>query len=104
MKHVRVRRSPVGATILGVFSTIEATRRAVPARDDEARQLALGSFIEPGGEHVHVIVRAASPGQAIAVAQSYREWLLEHHSWTAEARPLEVLDAGGPWLSQECTP
>jgi hypothetical protein len=55
--------------------------------------LALCSFIEPGGERMQVIVRAASPGQAIVVAQSYREWLIENMQWSTQARQLDVLEA-----------
>jgi hypothetical protein len=55
--------------------------------------LALGSFIEPGGERMQVIVRAPSPGQALIVAQSYREWLIEHMQWSTQARQLDVLEA-----------
>jgi hypothetical protein len=55
--------------------------------------LALGSFIAAGGERLQVIVRAPSPGRAIAAAQEYREWLLEHQKWSAQATPLEVLAA-----------
>jgi hypothetical protein len=55
--------------------------------------LALGSFIERGGERMQVIVRAPSPGQAIALAQRYREWLFEQQLWSTEPRALEVLQA-----------
>jgi hypothetical protein len=55
--------------------------------------LALGSFIEPGGLRMQVIVRAASPGQAITLAQRYREWLLEHDLWSTQPRALAVLEA-----------
>jgi hypothetical protein len=55
--------------------------------------LALGSFIATGGERMQVIVRAPSPGQAIAAAQQYREWLLKHEKWSTQATPLEVLEA-----------
>jgi hypothetical protein len=55
--------------------------------------LALSSFIEPGGQRMQVIVRAGSPGQAIAAAQNYREWLLEHQLWRTQATPLAVLEA-----------
>jgi hypothetical protein len=56
--------------------------------------LALSSFIEAGGQRMQVIVRAASPGQAIAAAQRYREWLIEHQLWSTQTTPLQVLDAG----------
>jgi hypothetical protein len=58
--------------------------------------LALGSFIEHGGHRMQVVVRAPSPGQAIAVAQKYRAWLLEHRVWTTEAAALQVLEASLP--------
>jgi hypothetical protein len=54
--------------------------------------LALSSFIERGGQRMHVVVRSPSPGQAIALAQTYRAWLLEHGAWTDEIRALDVLD------------
>jgi hypothetical protein len=54
--------------------------------------LALGSFIEHGGQRMQVVVRAPSPGQAIAVAQQYRTWLIEHRFWTTDAAALQVLE------------
>lgn len=43
---------------------------------------------------MQVIVRAGSPGQAIAAAQSYREWLLQHQLWSTQTTPLEILEVG----------
>jgi hypothetical protein len=57
------------------------------------RQLAVSSFIVDGGKWMQVIVWAASPGAAIAGAQRYRVWLLEHAAWGNEAKALEVIDA-----------
>ena len=56
--------------------------------------MALSSFIDPGRLRMQVIVRAPSPGQAIATAQHYRVWLLEHHHWGTEAARLDVIEAG----------
>jgi hypothetical protein len=55
--------------------------------------LALSSFIVDGGTWMQVVVRAATPGQAIAAAQRYRDWLLERGAWGTRATALEVLDA-----------
>jgi hypothetical protein len=55
--------------------------------------LALSSFIERGGQRMQVVVRAPSPGQAIALAQDYRTWLLEHDAWSDAPRALDVLEA-----------
>jgi len=55
--------------------------------------LAQSSFIAQGGERMQVIVRAPSPGAAIAAAQRYREWLLQESLWTTEATHVQVLDA-----------
>jgi hypothetical protein len=60
---------------------------------DAERQLAESSFTEPGGLHMQVIVRAASPGQAIAAAQNYRAWLLAHQNWSTQATRLDVIEA-----------
>jgi hypothetical protein len=39
------------------------------------------SFIEEGGEALHVIAFAVTPGQAIAVANDYRVWLQANGHW-----------------------
>jgi hypothetical protein len=39
-------------------------------------------------------VRAASLGQAIAAAQHYRVWLLEHDHWGTAVARLDVIEAG----------
>jgi hypothetical protein len=57
------------------------------------RQLAVRSFVADGGQWMQVIVRAASPGEAIAAAQQYRLGLLEQGAWGTQARALEVIDA-----------
>ncbi len=55
--------------------------------------MALSSFIVDGGQWMQVIVRAASPGEAIAAALHYRVWLLEQEIWGTHATALEVIDA-----------
>jgi hypothetical protein len=55
--------------------------------------LALSSFIVDGGHWMQVIVRAVSPGEAIAAAQRYRVWLLEQEVWGTQAKALDVIDA-----------
>jgi hypothetical protein len=63
------------------------------ACEDDERQLARGSFIESGGRRMQVIVRAASPGQAIAAAQHYRVWLLEQQAWGMQAVRIDAIEA-----------
>ena len=55
--------------------------------------MALSSFIVDGGHWMQVVVRAATPGEAIAAAQHYRDWLLERGAWGTQATALEVIDA-----------
>jgi len=54
--------------------------------------LALASFIVDGGQWMQVVVRAATPGEAIAAAQEYRGWLLEQQAWGTQARQLPIID------------
>jgi hypothetical protein len=51
------------------------------------------SFIEQGGDRLHVIAFAATPGQAIAVANEYRAWLQDGGHWLTEERPLSPIHA-----------
>jgi len=51
------------------------------------------SFIEAGGERLHVIAFAVTPGQAIAVANEYREWLQVNGHWSKEERRLTPIYA-----------
>jgi hypothetical protein len=52
-----------------------------------------GSFIDRGGNRLHLVVFATSPGQAIAAARQYREQLLDQRLWGTEARQLAPIDA-----------
>ena len=54
--------------------------------------MALASFIVDGGQWMQVVVRAATPGEAIAAAQEYRGWLLEQQAWGTQARQLPIID------------
>jgi hypothetical protein len=51
------------------------------------------SFIETGGERLHVIAFAVTPGQAIAVADEYREWLQANDHWSSEEQRLTPIHA-----------
>ena len=51
------------------------------------------SFIEAGGERLHVIAFAVTPGQAIAVANEYRGWLQTNGHWSVEEVRLTPIHA-----------
>lgn len=54
---------------------------------DDEEEYYKRSFVEQGGETMYVIAFAATPGQAIAVANDYRKWLLDTGHWgTGEVR------------------
>ena len=55
--------------------------------------MALASFIAQGGQWMQVVVRAPTPGAAIAATQQYREWLQKQQAWDTQAKQLEVIDA-----------
>jgi hypothetical protein len=46
------------------------------------------SFIEAGGDRLHVIAFATTPGQAIALANDYREWLQANGQWSEDFRQV----------------
>jgi hypothetical protein len=51
------------------------------------------SFIEAGGERLHVIAFAVTPGQAIATANEYRVWLQANGHWSTDERRLTPIHA-----------
>jgi hypothetical protein len=76
------------------------TRFAGCSSCDEERLLANASFIEAGGARMQVIVRAWTPGQALAAAGALRRRLLALDEWGTEFRPLAPIDAlGSPEVS-----
>ena len=60
---------------------------------DDEEEYYRRSFIEAGGETMHVIALAATPGQAIAVADEYRQWLQANGHWSTEERRLTPIHA-----------
>jgi hypothetical protein len=75
----------------GALITAELVVRC-NCEDDEGR-FVRGSFIDHGGNRLHLVVFARSPGEAVAAAQRYREQLLEHGVWGSEARQLAPIEA-----------
>jgi hypothetical protein len=55
---------------------------------DDEEEYYRRSFIEAGGETMHVIAFAVTPGQAIAVADEYRHWLQANGHWGGDERRL----------------
>lgn len=60
---------------------------------DDEEEYYKRSFIEAGGERLHVIAFAVTPGQAIAVANDYREWLQANGHWGGEEVRLTPIHA-----------
>ena len=136
---VVVERTPVGDSVLGVFSSIERARALIPPFGNERFhafrvechvvdaapevptswqvvitragvvrdiEVAIGcfgadddacledaSYIERGGERLHVIVWAKTKGEAAVAAAEYRRWLLEQGVWGSEERKVEPIHA-----------
>ena len=51
---------------------------------DDEEEYYKRSFIEQGGEAMHVIAFTRTPGQAIALAGEYGAWLRENGHWDTE--------------------
>jgi hypothetical protein len=60
---------------------------------DDEEEYYKRSFIEQGGARMYVIAFAATPGQAIAVAHDYRNWLQEAGHWGNEELRLTPIHA-----------
>ena len=88
-------RKPWRIVLTREGSVQDAEVAVVCACDQDEQILARSSYIAAGGEHMQVVVRAESRGQAIAAAQKYREWLLDQRHWTDQASRLESIEAAG---------
>ena len=61
--------------------------------EDDEEEYYKRSFIDHGGEMMHVIAFATTPGQAIAIAKKYRVWLQANDHWEKEGRQLTPIHA-----------
>ena len=58
--------------------------------DADAEVLEHGSYIEAGGERVHLIVWAPTKGQALSTAELHRQWLIESRLWESNAEQVAL--------------
>ena len=68
----------------------EVSRVVLCNCDADAEVLEHGSYIESGGERVHLIVWARTKGQALSTAEMHRQWLIESRLWEPSAGPVAL--------------